>query len=133
MSNQVQVNVKQIGPSASEGTAREHKAVMDRPEAKGGENRGAMGGEHLLMALGGCFMSNLLAAVQSREADVSNVNMDISGTLESAPPHFSAIEMKVSADHNDKEQMEKLITVAERGCIVANTLKNSVMLSISLA
>ena len=133
MSNQVQVNVKQIGPLASEGTAREHKAIMDRPEAKGGENRGAMGGEHLLMALGGCFMSNLLAAVQSREADVSNVNMDISGTLESAPPHFSAIEMKVSADHNDKEQMEKLITVAERGCIVANTLKNSVMLSISLA
>ena len=133
MSNQVQVNVKQIGPSAAEGTAREHKAVMDRPEAKGGENRGAMGGEHLLMALGGCFMSNLLAAVQSREADVSNVNMDISGTLESAPPHFSAIEMKVSADHNGKEQMEKLITVAERGCIVANTLKNSVMLSISLA
>ena len=92
-----------------------------------------MGGEHLLMALGGCFMSNLLAAVQGREAEVSNVNLNISGTLESAPPHFSAIEMKVSADHNDKEQMEKLITVAERGCIVANTLKNSVMLSISLA
>ena len=133
MSNQVQVNVRQIGLSASEGAAREHKAVMDRPEAKGGENRGAMGGEHLLMALGGCFMSNLLAAVQSREAEVSNVNLNISGTLESAPPHFSAIEMKVSADHNDKEQMEKLITVAERGCIVANTLKNSVKLSINLA
>jgi len=133
MSNQVQVNVRQIGPSVSEGTAREHKAIMDRPEAKGGENRGAMGGEHLLMALGGCFMSNLLAAVQSREADVSSVNLDISGTLESAPPHFSAIEMKVSADHNEKEQMEKLITVAERGCIVANTLKNSVKLSIDLA
>ncbi|MGB5748464.1 MAG: OsmC family protein [Desulfobacterales bacterium] len=133
MSNQVQVNVRQIGSSASEGTAREHKAIMDRPEAKGGENHGAMGGEHLLMALGGCFMSNLLAAVQGREAEVSNVNLNISGTLESAPPHFSAIEMKVSADHNDKEQMEKLITVAERGCIVANTLKNSVMLSIRLA
>jgi putative redox protein len=133
MSNQVQVNVRQIGLSASEGAAREHKAVMDRPKAKGGENRGAMGGEHLLMALGGCFMSNLLAAVQSREADVSNVNLNISGTLESAPPHFSAIEMKVGADHNDKAQMEKLITVAERGCIVANTLKNSVKLSINLA
>jgi putative redox protein len=105
---------------------------MDRPEAKGGENRGAMGGEHLLMALGGCFMSNLLAAIQSREADVSNVNMDIFGTLESAPPHFSAVEMKISADHNDKEQMEKLITIAERGCIVANTLKDAVELSINL-
>jgi len=133
MSNQVQVSVRQVGPSSSEGTARDHKAVMDRPEAKGGENRGAMGGEHLLMALGGCFMSNLLAAAQSREAEVANVDLNISGTLESAPPHFSAIEMNISADHNDKKQMEKLITVAERGCIVANTLKNSVKLSINLA
>ena len=132
MSNSVQVTVNQIGLSASEGTAREHTTVMDRPTAKGGENRGAMGGEHLLMALGGCFMSNLLAAIQSREAEVSNVRMTISGTLENSPPHFSAVELTISADHNDKEQMEKLITIAERGCIVANTLKKSVDLSITL-
>ena len=92
-----------------------------------------MGGEHLLMALGGCFMSNLLAAIQSREAAVSDVNLTIGGTLESAPPHFSAIEMNVSAAHNDKELMEKLVTIAEKGCIVANTLKKSVDLSITLA
>ena len=130
---QIQVQVKQIGPSASEGTAREHHTIMDRPEAKGGENRGAMGGEHLLMALGGCFMSNLLAAIQSREAAVSDVNLTVAGTLESAPPHFSAVEMKVSAVHDDRELMEKLVTIAERGCIVANTLKKSVDLSIGLA
>ena len=92
-----------------------------------------MGGEHLLMALGGCFMSNLLAAVQSRETEVSNVNLNISGTLESAPPHFSTVEMTISADYQNKDQMEKLIKIAERGCIVANTLKNSVKLSINLA
>lgn len=132
MSNQIQVQVRQIGPSASEGTAREHTAVMDRPTAKGGENRGAMGGEHLLMALGGCFMSNLLAAVKSREAEVANVKMTISGALESAPPHFSAVEMNISADHNNREQMEKLVTIAERGCIVANTLGRSVDLTIKL-
>ncbi|MEE4263863.1 MAG: hypothetical protein V2I56_14315 [Desulfobacteraceae bacterium] len=83
---------------------------MDRPEARGGENRGAMGGEHLLLAQGGCFMSNLLAAIQSREEEVSSVNLAISGTLEAAPPHFSAVEMTVSADHDDKERMETLIT-----------------------
>jgi putative redox protein len=132
MGNQVQVDVKQVGPSASEGTARDHKTIMDRPEAKGGENRGAMGGEHLLMALGGCFMSNLLAAIQNREAAVSNVYLNIAGTLESAPPHFSAIEMTVSADHTDNGQLEKLVTIAERGCIVANTLKDSVKLSINV-
>jgi putative redox protein len=40
--------------------------------------------------------------------------------------------MKVSADHTDEAQMEKLITIAERGCIVANTLKESLKLSINL-
>jgi len=132
MSIQIPVQVKQISPSASEGTAREHKAIMDRLTAKGGENRGAMGGEHLLMALGGCFMSNLLAAIQSREAEVSDVNLTIGGTLESAPPHFSAIELTVSAAHNNRELMQKLVTIAEKGCIVANTLKKSVDLSITL-
>ena len=33
MSNQVQVNVRQIGSSASEGTAREHKAIR-RPRVE---------------------------------------------------------------------------------------------------
>ena len=77
---QVHVSVNQMGPTASEGRAREHKVVMDRPEAKGGENRGAMGGENLLMALGGCFMSNLLAADKSRESIMTDVKLSISGT-----------------------------------------------------
>ena len=133
MSDQVHVQVRQIGPSTSEGTAREHTTVMDRPTAKGGENRGAMGGEHLLMALGGCFMSNLLAAARTRGAEVSNVKLTISGTLASAPPRFSAVHMNVSAQGNDQELLEALVTIAERGCIVANTLRRSVDLSISLA
>lgn len=130
---EVHVNVDQIGPTASEGTARAHTVVMDRPEAKGGENRGAMGGEHLLMALGGCFMSNLLAAAQSREVDMANVKLQITGTLEMAPPRFTAVSMKIAAQHGDKAEMEKLVTIAERGCIVANTLKNAVDLKIVLA
>jgi putative redox protein len=105
---------------------------MDRPAAKGGENRGAMGGEHLLMALGGCFMSNLLAAAKSRDAEVSDVTLTISGTVESAPPRFSAVHMSIAAHGTDQELMEKLVTIAERGCIVANTLRGSLYLSVSL-
>ncbi len=132
MSNQIQVQVRQISPSASKGTAREHTAVMDRPTTKGGENRGAMGGEHLLMGLGGCFMSNLLAAARSRDAEVSDVTLAISGTLESAPPRFVAVHMSVAAHRADRALMEKLVAIAERGCIVANTLRESVDLSIRL-
>lgn len=132
MSNQIGVHVKQIGPSSSEGSAREHKAIIDRPEAKGGENRGAMGGEYILIGLGGCFMSNLLAAIQSREADITNIKTDVVGTLESSPARFSAIEMRITADYTDRDQMEKLITIAERGCIAANTLRDAVTLSVKL-
>ena len=129
----VKVSVDQIGPSASQGRAREHTIVMDRPEAKGGENRGAMGGENLLMALGGCFMSNLLAAAESRESPLKDVKLSIAGTLESAPPRFTTVELNITADCGDKALMEKLVTIAERGCIVANTLKTAVDLKIALA
>ena len=129
----VNVSVEQIGPTASQGTAREHKVTMDRPEAKGGKNQGAMGGENLLMSLGGCFMSNLLAAAQSRDTHLDHTKLEISGSLASAPPRFTAVEMRVSADSDDPDGFQKLVSIAERGCIVANTLKNAVELNIVLA
>ncbi len=86
-----------------------------------------------MMALGGCFMSNLLAAAKSRDVEVSNVTLAISGTVASAPPRFSAVHMNISAHRNDQELMETLVTIADRGCIVANTLRGSVDLSFSLA
>lgn len=129
---QVSVMVNQVGPTSSEGKAREHSLVMDRPETKGGENRGPLGGETFLMALGGCFMSNLLAAAKAREFDVANVSLAIRGILGSTPPRYTAVEMTIAADHSDREQMEKVVTIAKRGCIVANTLKDAVDLSISL-
>lgn len=129
----VHVSVNQMGPTASEGRVRDHRVVMDRPEAKGGENKGPMGGENLLMSLGGCFMSNLLAAAKSRDLELTGAELSIAGTLDAAPPRFTAVEMTITADHQDKPQLEKLITIAERGCIVANTLKNAVDLTISVS
>ncbi len=89
MANKVTVQVNQVGSTTSEGTIRQHKVFIDRPEAKGGEDKGAMGGELLLASLGGCFMSTLLAAIKAREANVSDVHIDISGTLEESPGRFS--------------------------------------------
>lgn len=130
MANTIQVQVNQIGPSTAEGEVRNHRILVDRPQAKGGADAGAMGGELLLVALGGCFMSNLLAAIRAREAAVSDVRMTLTGTLESAPPRYSEVEMRIAATYTDRELMEKLVTISERACIVANTLKGSVVLSI---
>jgi putative redox protein len=132
MSVQVHIEVRQITATASEAVARRHKVMTDRPEAKGGEDQGPMGGEMLLMGLGGCFMSNLLAAVKAREADARNLRLAIAGTLSEAPVRFSAVRMEIRGDYADRTEMQKLVTIAERGCIVANTLKNAVDLSIEL-
>ena len=129
----IQVQVNQVSPATSESIIRDHKVLIDRPEAKGGEDRGAMGGELLLASLGGCFMSTLLAAVKARDAEVDNVRISVEGTLDGNPSHFTAIAMNISADYSDKAVMKKLVTIAERSCIVANTLKGSVGLSFEVA
>jgi len=129
----VKANVKQISASASEGSARDHTACCDRPEAKGGSNQGPMGGELFLMGLGGCFMSNLLAAAQARQADSSDLILELDATLEEAPPHFSAVTLTITGNYPDKDSLQKLVTIAERGCIVANTIKNSVKLTFAIA
>ena len=132
MANVIPVQVIQVGPTTSQGEARGHTVLIDRPQEKGGEDRGAMGGEHILMGLGGCFSSNLLAAIRAREAAIDNVKVTVSGTVEGSPPRFSKIHMTVSGDYQDRELMEKLITISERSCIAANTLHGAVELSVSL-
>jgi putative redox protein len=49
--------------------------------------------------------------------------MTVRGILEGTPPRFQKINVQVDATDVDRDQMEKLVLIAERGCIVANTLK----------
>ena len=126
---EISVQVNQIGPATSEGSVRGHRVLIDRPESKGGHDRGAMGGELLLASLGGCFMSNLLAAIKARDAEIEDIRLTIDGTLVDAPQRYSAIKVTVAAHHSDKALLEKLVTMSDRACIVSNTLRGSVDLS----
>ncbi len=130
---QIQVEVRQTGRSTAEGQARTHTVVIDRPLDKGGDDQGMMGGEYLLVALGGCFMSNLLAAIHAREADVQDVRLQVSGTLGSAPSRFTDIEVLVSAQAQDRDLLDKLIVIADRSCISSNTLRPAVNLTFRVA
>src|SRR6186997_1408212 len=116
MSQTLTVQVQQIGPATATAKARTHTVVVDRPVAKGGEDRGPLGGEYLLVALGGCFLSNLLAAIRTREAAVANVAVQVSGTIDGPPDAFSSFTMTVSATHNDAGLVRKLIAMAARAC-----------------
>ena len=127
------VNVDQLDHTSSRGEVRGHSLVMDRPEAKGGQDKGPMGGEALLMGLGGCFMSNLLAAAKAREVEINDARAQIAGELSDGPMRYSAINMRISARCEPADALEKLVTIAERGCIAANTLRNAVTLTIEVS
>jgi putative redox protein len=105
---------------------------MDRPEAKGGTNEGMMGGEAVLTGLGGCFMSNLLAAAKARNIEIKNACANIEADIADAPARFTAIRMNVSAQCDAPEELSKLVTIAERGCVVANTLRAAVELTVKV-
>ena len=132
MPRTVSVEIEQIGPSTGSATARSHTVLVDRPIEKGGSDRGPLGGEYLLISLGGCFLSTLLAAVRTREADVTDVRVSVTGTIGGVPERFESMAVRVGAQYSDEDLMRKLIALAERGCLVTNTLKDAVVISVDL-
>ena len=120
----ISAEVRQEGPATGRGLVRSHAVLIDRPTEKGGSDRGPMGGELLLLALGGCFMSNLLAAIRSRQVVADSFRVGVEAVIEGAPDRMTRFTLRVSGRFDDRSQMEKLVTIAERGCIVANTLRN---------
>jgi putative redox protein len=123
MANEMKIQLRQVSASTSEATMGRHQVLIDRPTAKGGTDAGPMGGELFLAALGGCFMSNLLAAIRAREADISDVLVEVSASLADAPARFAAVELRVAAESRDRELLERLVEIADRGCIMMNTLR----------
>jgi uncharacterized OsmC-like protein len=79
----------------------------------------------MLVALGGCFTSHLLAAIRARESPVTNVRVGVTGTLDGTPEHFTQFTLTVSAVCDDLDLLQKLATIAERACQVVTTLKQS--------
>lgn len=123
MANEIKIQLRQVSACNSEATIRHHQVLIDRPTAKGGTDQGPMGGELFLAAVGGCFMSNLLAAIRARDVAVSDVRTEVVGTLAEAPARFTAVELYVTSGTGDRELLERLVEIADRGCIMMNTLR----------
>ena len=122
----MKIQLRQISASASEATIGRHRVPIDRPEPKGGTDAGPMGGELFLAAVGGCFMSNLLAAIKARQADISDVSVEVLGSIVNSPARFTGVELRVAAKSVDQELLERLVEIADRGCIMMNTLRGTI-------
>lgn len=127
MDPRINVQVSGYDGMTLTGRARGHVVMIDRTQEKGGSDSGPMGGELLLLALGGCYMSTFLAALRddASHIDSSLVNINVQGHIASSPSRFSKITVFVSAPKEYRELVAKPLLMAERGCLVHNTLKGS--------
>ncbi|WP_406169064.1 OsmC family protein [Streptomyces canus] len=125
---EIGVSLRPVGGSVVVGQARDHTVTIDRPKEKEGTDAGPMGGELLLLALGGCYASTFLAALRAEdpEADASDIRFQVDGTLVSAPTRFSEITVRVSAPAALQDLISKPLLKAERGCIVHNSIRGAV-------
>jgi putative redox protein len=123
MANETKVQLHQISASTTEAVMGSHRVLIDRPIEKNGTDQGPMGGQLFLASVGGCFMSNLLAAIKARDSHVSNVRTEVTGVVAAeAPARFTSIELLLTAD-GDREDLEKLAEIAARACVMVNTLR----------
>ena len=82
-----------------------------------------MGGELMLMGVGGCFLSNLLAAARERGQPVTGVEVEVSAGVAGPPTRYTDVEIRVRAEGVEPELLSRLVTIAERGCIATATLR----------
>jgi putative redox protein len=127
------VALDQSGRTATVATIRNHSIMMDRPATNGGSDAGPMGGETLLAAVGGCFMSTLYAAAESRSIPVDGATCRVTGEFAAHPKRFGAIRIEVTCDSCPPADLEHLVEVAERGCLVAATLRQGMPVTASVA
>lgn len=106
--------------------AGEHQLQIDRPLSKGGSNQGPMGGQALLMGIAGCYASTLYGAAIARNMTISDLGIDVVAEIsEDAPARFTSIALNItSGSCSQPEEFEKLLAIAEKGCIAVNTIKN---------
>lgn len=62
MGKTLTIRIDQTGPATSTAEVRGHWNSVDRPLEKGGEDRGPMGGDLILVGLGGCITLLCLAS-----------------------------------------------------------------------
>ena len=122
---QQQIKLQQFGETATRAEAGNYEIIIDRPPEKGGSGKGPMGGQVLLMGVGGCFASTLFAAAKERKIKVTGLKINLSSELStSTPARFSKINIEVTGgEFSEPESINKLIDIAQKGCISINTVK----------
>lgn len=126
------VNVRLVKGTMGVATAGPHAIVVDRSPENGGTYLGMIGGELLLSAIGTCLMTTLVGAARKRKIELSRVEFNVTGEHQDAPSRFVSIDVEAIVEAEaSQEEIDKLLTIAKRGCTVSNTVARSAPISVT--
>jgi uncharacterized OsmC-like protein len=132
MIKHVTVDSKQINGFTIEAQARNHKVIIDQPEAGGGENCGANPLEYLFFSLGGCIITIGHIIAKQRHLPVRNIQVRVEGDLDTdvlmgkstaVRAGFTGIRVltTIDADMTQAEKEQFLKEIDER-CPISNNI-----------
>jgi uncharacterized OsmC-like protein len=129
----IKIQLNQNSETSVELQHNQFNITIDRPIEKGGNGKGLMGGQYMLAGVGGCFCSTLFAAAQARDIQIEGLSVIVSAMLsEEHPKRFMSITLDATYENcNQPSEFEKLLTIAEQGCISVNTIKNDVAFNVN--
>lgn len=125
------VNVKLVDGTMGIATAGPHAIVVDRSLENDGTYLGMIGGELLFTAIGTCLMTTLIGAARKRNIELTRAEFNVTGEHQPAPSRFVSIAVEAIVEGNaSKEEIDKLLKIAERGCTIANTINRGAAIEI---
>ncbi len=120
------VKVKLVDGTMGVASAGPHAIVVDRSLANDGTYLGMVGGELLLSAVGTCLMTTLVGAARKRQIELTRVEFRVSGIHENAPSRYTSIDVEAIVEGDaPRQEIDKLLMIAERACTVSNTISRS--------
>ncbi len=133
MEQHIEIVLNQYSATVMQLEDENYNILIDRPKNKGSSGQGLMGGQHLLVGIGGCFCSTLFASAQSRGVRIYGLRTEVIATVGNAPKKIKNISLNISYSYcSQPEEFTKLIKIAENGCISINTLKSKVSFDFNL-
>lgn len=128
----VRIKLSQSSPTAMKLDHPLYDIKIDRPTDQGGGGSGLMGGQFLLLGIAGCFCSTLFAAAQNREISIKGLSIELEAILSTeAPKRFTDVRLEVKKEFcSSPDEFQKLLKIAEKGCISVNTIKQGVVVNV---
>ena len=77
-------------------------------------------------------MSTLIAAAQARSIPLDGAECSVTGKFIDNPRRFGSINVEVSCGACPPAELRHLVQVAERGCLVASTLRQGLTVTASV-